>query len=305
MSLTWHLRHHKESDVGDFLRKDLLHVTSLTRRIKQQLRSADTLLPFAVGSPYRTLEKAIYYRIGYGFADTTTQDLHAWHIASHVAWRMEDIYFKDFSRIFEGFFQQLESALALLQPAGRHLDVESEQMLARYCFVLGLIEEIFRTKSYRNCPLLKPIYEKDMDDLLAIPLQGWIDDLTRMFAYFYDKYSTLLYSPSIINPTFLGHNDLGKESADLIVDRCLIEIKTNCEPKIPAAWLRQLAGSVLFDFEDEYHIHSVGIYMARQGEFLSWSLEEFFYELTGGACRNVAALRQEFRLCCEVESMPW
>jgi len=305
MSLAWHLRHHKDSDVGDFLQQEFLHVTSLTKRINQQLRSADTLLPFVSDSPHRILEKAIYYRIGYGFAHTTTRDLHAWHVASHVAWRMEEICFRDFSSIFKQFFQQLESTLTLLQPAGRHLDAESEQILARYCFVLGLIEEIFRTKSYGRCPLINPAYKKSVDDLLAIPLQGWIDDLIKMFAQFYAQYSNLLFSPSIINPTFLGHNDLGKESADLIVDRCLIEIKTGCEPKIPAAWVRLLAGSVLLDFDDEYHIHSVGIYMVRQGVFLSWPLEEFFYELTGGACSNVASFRQEFRLCCEVESMPW
>jgi hypothetical protein len=42
----------------------------------------------------------------------------------------------------------LDALLARVQPVGRRLEPEAEQELARYCFVLALFEEVFRTPDW-------------------------------------------------------------------------------------------------------------------------------------------------------------
>jgi len=101
--------------------------------------------------------------------------------------------------------------------------------------------------------------------------------------------------PFVLNPTFSGSNDVGGADADLIVDRCLIEIKTSKLAKIEPSWLRQLVGYLLLDYTDEHHIQSLGIYMARQGLLFSWTVDEFLYILTGNTEVSLSQLRQEFR----------
>jgi hypothetical protein len=92
---------------------------------------------------------------------------------------------------------------------------------------------------------------------------------------------------------------VGGADADLIVDGCLIDIKASVQPKINPEWLRQLAGYVLLDYTDEQRIHSVGIYMARQGVLLTWSLADFFSLLAEDETLSVEALCQEFRQICQ------
>jgi len=81
----------------------------------------------------------------------------------------------------------------------------------------------------------------------------------------------------------------------LIVDSCLIEIKTSKLTKIDPDWLRQLAGYLLLDYNEEHHIQSLGIYMARQGLLFRWSVDEFLATLTGKSEVSLSQLRQEFR----------
>src|SRR5207249_2824155 len=71
--------------------------------------------------------------------------------------------------------------------------------------------------------------------------------------------------------------------------------KTSIRPEIKPEWLRQLAGYVLLDYDDEYKMTSVGIYMARQGMLFTWPVEEYFQKLAGDPLASVAVLRRDFR----------
>ncbi len=113
---------------------------------------------------------------------------------------------------------------------------------------------------------------------------------------FYERYSEHLSDPVHLNPTFKGSGDIGGADADLILNECLLDIKTTVVPKITNTMLYQLIGYVLLDYEDEYHIKEVGIYLARQGKTLRWDLNELLDRLhTDTPTPSLAELRHQLR----------
>lgn len=103
----------------------------------------------------------------------------------------------------------------------------------------------------------------------------------------------------VLNPTFAGSTDVGGADADLIVDGCLLEIKTTKAMSLDAEWLRQLFGYLLLDYYDRYAIRTVGVYLARHGEMLTWQVDDFLRDLTRDATIKLADLRDEFRALCQ------
>jgi hypothetical protein len=325
MSLTSHLRDPK-SPIGQFITQRFPQTSSITTVTNKRLRDLRTVNPGFPSWVYSHLGMAIDYRIRYSFAITPRRHLTAWLGAPGLAvkpWESDDDIPFDWDEVPKGigipmpsgsnglaveiaqgpyslkliisFFDSLDATLQAIQPIGRRLEPVEEGILARYCFVLGLFEEIFRSDRYLDGPLLVPAPRKSVDELLAIPDDAWVDDLRALSYLFYDKYSYLLSLPFILNPTFMGSGDVGGADADLIVNGCLIDIKTTIGPKIDAKHLRQLVGYVLLDYDDARHIDSVGIYMARQGELFTWPLTDFLCQLTGDSTTSVIQLRQEFR----------
>ena len=203
MSLTWHLRNHLESPAGDYLQRRFSHPKRITLSANKLLQWTGKLLPFTPYCPFGTLTRAINYRIRYSFAIIPAHDLPAWRGAfEHLAWNAgyDDVsYLGDpyTMHTMESFFEALEDTLKILQPVGQALDREEEQVLARYCFVLALLEEVDRGKSYRYSPLVFPRLRKNVDDFLAIPRQEWIDDLCRLIKLFYERCAHLLALPHV------------------------------------------------------------------------------------------------------------
>ena len=202
-------------------------------------------------------------------------------------------------KLILSFFDRLDTILRDIQPVGRRLAPEAEQVLARYCFVLALFEEVYRgeglTGRAQNGPLLMPAPKKSVEELLTTPQNAWVDDLCAMSWLFYDQCRQLLSQPSVLNPMFTGSSDVGGADADFIVDQCLVELKASVQLKIEPEWLWQLAGYLLLDYVDTYQITSVGIYMARQGMLFTWPVEEFLHVLTSDTQTSLGGLRQEFR----------
>ena len=100
-----------------------------------------------------------------------------------------------------------------------------------------------------------------------------------------------LESP-IFGPTFYpGSAWIGGADADLISNKCLIDIKAG--KKIAATeFVRQVLAYALLDVADEYQLDSVGIYLARYGQLWRIPLETI-EEHTGS---SITELR---------ESAPW
>jgi hypothetical protein len=115
-----------------------------------------------------------------------------------------------------------------------------------------------------------------VDDMLALCSPVATADIAEMSRAFVLSQRHLLAGKAVLNPHF-SYGD-----GDLIVDGCYIDIKAARVPKRPSPteWPWELLGYALFDAEDAFGIHSVGLYLARQAELVTWSLDEFMSMLT-------------------------
>jgi hypothetical protein len=196
-----------------------------------------------------------------------------------------------------GEFQQAFAAtLAELAPVGRSLADEQEDMLCRYCYLLGLFEELYRAGLKINSPLFALEDRATLNDLMALPPQIWIGDLCALSRLFVPYVSEIANEPLFLNPTFAGSGEIGGADADLISDGCLIDVKTTVDPKFTRTrLLYQLLGYVLLDYDDAYAIRSVGVYLARQGLLIRWQLDDLLTTLLDEKQASLAELRASFR----------
>lgn len=329
MSLSAHLDD-ASSPIGAFLRARFAHTASLTREANERLRaapcSAPPLLPGAP-YPYGTIGAAVDYRIRYAFGLTPARQTVAYLGAQELAYALAVA--PDGSpavransatvlRLLDAFFDAADAQVARMHPAGRALPVEAERHMARICFALARCEEAFRapdppaslsalirTWLGRHDLPIRAAGEGLTHDLLALPSPACVEDLCRLAARFVESQQPLLGRPAILNPTFAGSHAIGGADADLIVDGCLIDIKSGRRPVIAPRDLRQLAGYLLLDSDDALRIHSAGIYKARYGVLARWPVAELLARLTDDPAATLSGLRAEFRqLCARHDSPP-
>ncbi len=300
-TLTKHLKG-SYNPVREFLKLRFPRTASLTQKANLQLQSAGTINPGFNPNIYDLLGTAIGYRIRYSFAITPRDRLPAWKniIFLTSIWNLyPNPRGLHSSGVIEDFFDRLDATVEAIAPVRQRLKDEPEKLLARYCYVLALFEQLHRSPAdFKYSRLLMPRPKQSVDELLAIPTDAEIDDLCAMSWLFYDRYHDRLSLRSVLNPTFERHGAVSVSDADLIVDGCLMEIIASIKPEIKSPSLWQLAGYLLLDDNDKYKIRSLGIYMARQGKLLQWPIADFLCLLTGNDTASLAQLRQEFCTLC-------
>ena len=200
------------------------------------------------------------------------------------------------TEVILGFFRSFQDVLARYNPAGRMLDREQEEDMARHSVVLAFFEQIFRAGPGINSPLFADDASTRVSALLAKVEDAFIQDLTALSWLFFESDHHLLSDSAVLNPNFSGSHHVGGADADLIVDGCLMEIKATTQPsKEWKALLYQLLGYALLDYDDQYGIEQVGVYFARQGVTLSWRLRDLISELASRPLPPLDELRQSFR----------
>ena len=100
---------------------------------------------------------------------------------------------------------------------------------------------------------------------------------------------------AVLGPTFAGSPFIGGADADMILDKCLYDIKTTANPRnnLPAN-IRQLLGYLLLDWENEHGINQVGFYFSRQCKQISWNAESLVSQTTTTG-NDIQSLRDELR----------
>jgi len=245
MSLTSHLNN-PISPIGQFIKQRFAQTARLTKAANQGLKSADTIRPTQVDSsyPYGLIGTAIDYRIRYAFDITPYQRLVAWEGAKLLTVKPfesdEDVAvdWGDLEGVplpptalttgvaqgpyplslIRAFFDSLEHTVNMILPKGRLLELANERTLNRYCIVLSLFEQVYRSNAYRQGPLMQPAVKHTVEALVAIPQESWVDDLGVLFTCFYNRQHALLSKPHILNPTFMGSAYVGGADGDLVVD---------------------------------------------------------------------------------------
>ncbi|MCY4369908.1 MAG: hypothetical protein OXF41_10980 [bacterium] len=238
---------------------------------------------------------AIDYRIRYYFATTPYTELVAFGGVRRHMQTLDRTYSLP-PTLISWFFEDLERFLGQVNPCGRALGRVQERQLNRYCFVLALFEQLFRITPHPKNLLFAQKNISTVTDLLSIADDLWIDDLGSLSNRFYEHQREHLSDPVHLNPTFTGSGDIGGADADLILNKCLLDIKNTVTPKITNTMLYQLIGYALLDYEDEYHIDKLGIYLARQGKTLQWDLNELLDRLhTDTPAPPLAELRHQLK----------
>jgi hypothetical protein len=194
---------------------------------------------------------------------------------------------------------------AALHTAGRELlgrlrrhverrDPLSDEQLSRLCFVAASYEAVYRTgRIQRGNMLMSAPPRVTLADLTAAVPGYAVEDLSRQYALAEAPFAQLRAQPAharICGPTFAGSGDLGGADADFILDGLLLDCKATRYPRsLGRDALYQLVGYLLLDYDDRYRITGLGIYLSRQGEMITWSVEEFL--ATVGARQSLARLR--------------
>lgn len=191
------------------------------------------------------------------------------------------------------FIDDFDTGVQRLKLAGRRLSHDDEDLLARYFYVLSLFDLHGEFSPGGGLATVRhlfmyPEFTKTTAGLLRSVEDAWADDIRSLSWAFYDRMFTdgWLSCPAVPNPTF----DNGT-SGDLIVDGCLVEIKTTVKPKLQRDWLYQLLQYALLDREDRYGIREVGVYFARQREFVRWPIVDLMSALAEGDVPSLQAMR--------------
>ena len=266
--------------------------------LKQALNSGPrvagtTLLPWE----HALIGTAFDYRARYSFAITPANKLVAALGVSKIPMYFvnEDDGGFELSMGCQKFTQDVDASITSLKPIARRLERTDEENLARHCVVLALLEQVARVGLRPGSPLLARPLACGTRELLELARPDWVADLREM-AWLFDDCATrerLYGRPAVLNPTFAGSSDVHGADADLIVDGCLIEIKSTIQTTIREPVFHQLLGYVLLDYPDHYHINSIGVYLSRHGVLLKWPLAEALGER--GEPAGLGTLRREFR----------
>jgi hypothetical protein len=267
MSLTYHLRM-RSSPIRIFL-QDSFPILEGTKRGSPLAAELSSFLDFDRPRPCRlptlapeinqgTIGTAVDYRLRYYFQAYQSSDTVAANGIAMLAGKSR--------KIGGRFLDYTDKLVARLNPVARELSSDDEAALNTSCVVMAWFEQIYRSG------MLFPRFEallksEKLEGLLAVVPSGVVQDITQLSIMFQSDAKQLFKPNPVLNPTFSGSRDVeGGADADILVDGILIDFK--CTSKVDAPKLRaaalQLLGYVLLDYDGEYDISEIMVYLPRQ-----------------------------------------
>jgi hypothetical protein len=96
--------------------------------------------------------------------------------------------------------------------------------------------------------------------------------------------------------------DGGYRVADLVVGRCLIEVKTAFDPAASMGhWLNQVLAYALRDWSDALGVSTIAVYLGWQALLVSESLTRVLAAATAGRTPSLEDLRADFRSAMQTD----
>ncbi len=314
MSLTSHLTT-KDSLIGQCIKHVLFPNTKeVLKRVRQEPASLVFIEPPAKPYPYMLAGTAFDYRLRFFLQRTSLESLVAYS-ASRVldgtggtittllpdgTWSSQPVLAPAFA---QDFWTSLQVFLDTKTPMRRQLDEDDDRRLARYCLVLAKFEAFYRSGMVDE--ILQGNRFRKVDNLLALMPGAVVEDVCRLAQGFHD-HGLQHFGPDerlTLNPTFAGSEDVGGADADLIVGNCLVDIKTTINPKMKGAYLHQILGYVLLDYDDEHAIDEVAMFSARYCRMHRWKLNALVREMSGDSDMTVAEARKILRTAIVAEAV--
>jgi hypothetical protein len=88
----------------------------------------------------------------------------------------------------------------------------------------------------------------------------------------------------------------GYGTADLVVGRCLVEVKTVFDPAAAmGGWLNQVLAYALLDWSDALGVDTIAVYLGWQALLVSETLARVLAAATPGPTPSLEELRADFR----------
>ena len=289
VSLTSHLRNTK-SPISEFMRQRFENTGKMVKSANQDAAKLEIVSPPEGIESWRlgTIGSAIDYRIRFNYPEMDVKQTVAATGArlSHS----DDLRNGIVNDVFFDLLTEAAEFQAKKRPDLAELEPNDEDKLCRYCYNMAMLEVRFRIRE-----LHKDLqWEfRDVDDLIRKPPQSFIDDIKAQNGRFRTAMSDFLNMPAVLNPTFSGSRDVGGADADLIIDGCLIELKSS-RKNLDSDDLRQVLGYCLLDYDGTHRISSLAIYRTRHGITHHWTISDFLVRAMQFP-KSLPDLRNEFR----------
>jgi hypothetical protein len=276
MSLTVELRD-KTSAARTFIDREFPHLRQMSREINKSMRCFDGLEYFKHPDlyTYSVIGTAVDYRVRSFFTDAPylawpvqnglltfkyvwTIDVDGRTIVNRFWGKPAEKLVPLFNRYSREFFKEL-------RPTRRILSPRSEQMLCRYCALLARLDHFRRGQDYYFWETMES-GRFDIEGCLRLTEPRWIEDISQTAAAYQKKHAALIRTFSKVHhgKPLTGSVDVGGADFDIVIDGCLIDIKTTVRPKISTENLRQLVGYWLLDYQDRLGIRAAAVHLTRQ-----------------------------------------
>ncbi len=203
-------------------------------------------------------------------------------------------YRKRKEKIAAKFIASFRKFAADVRPERRRLKARLEERLCRYCILFAYIDWIARSPGTNSAlEIMVCFATPNINEMLDFIDPKIVADVVRLSRLFNERHAELIASfrKVSIGGTLAGSADVGGADFDLLVDRCLIDIKATRKPGITITYLRQLIGYWLLDYDDTLKIRSFGICLIRHGHTEYFDIRK---DLLGGD-KSTAELRKKFR----------
>jgi hypothetical protein len=175
-----------------------------------------------------------------------------------------------------------------------------EERVVRLCFVAACYEAVYRSGEVRRNTMLAAGTPGTTLGSLIEAVPGYvIDDIGQQMALAdtdtsFGWFRKLPRRQIVTGPSFAGSADIGGADADFILGGLLLDCKATITPrKLGSSEINQLAGYLLLDYDDEFGISRVGLYLSRQGAGITWEVPRFLELL--GAHEPLPELRGQLR----------
>lgn len=207
--------------------------------------------------------------------------------------------------LFDSLRSELEAFVSEWSPRRPPLAAARREYLCRLCWALALLEQVYRGgPAALNGPLGSLGKLDGLEELLALANESGIADCCHLAEVaqipLLDAFAHVHADQRHLDPVFAGSADIGGADADFILGGCLIDCKATIHPKPAPAelrnkWLWQLIGYAGLDYDNQYSIERVAVYLARQGRLVVWELADFLGMLSGGRLTSIDRVRSDFQ----------
>jgi hypothetical protein len=251
------------------------------------------------GFSWGTVGTALDYRLRYFFEVTPVENL----VAHQGALRLGKFLGvrEGLPRGYRELTEHLGRLLRAWPAAAAQSSDDDEVALARACFALAIYEQCFRGLIDDRWPIVQLSKGARVSKLLDMCSDVEAADIVAMARRFAASQGALIASAGrhLLNPTFAASRELGGADADLLVDDgLLLDIKATRKNTMSRRHLLQLLGYAFADWDDALGATRVGIYFARQGARIEWSLDELT-RCSSSEEWTLERARREFRAVVE------